>query len=114
MNRYHQVAVQLPGPAFEILKSLSSQQRQPYAQVIAAALALASQSLVATSVDRTTLVYAELPVAARKIWREKVQELRRTGLSYAAIAKRLYLDHRLSGPEGLPLNASTIRGMLAS
>jgi len=113
VNRYHQVAVQLPDAAFEILKSLSSQQRQPYAKVIAAALALASQALVNTRVDRTTLVYAELPAAARKIWREKVQELRRTGLSYAVIAKRLYHDHRLTGADGLPLSASTIRGMVA-
>jgi len=113
VNRYHQVAVQLPGPAFEILKRLSRQQRQPYAQVIAAALALASQPLVNTSVDRPTLVYAELPVADRKAWREKVQELRRTGLSYAAIAKRLFLDHGLTGADGLPLSASTIRGMVA-
>lgn len=105
----HQVAVQLDHGAFEILKQHSKAAREPYAAIIAKALAL-----LATSTGTPTsqpLVYATLDIENQSLWKKRIRELRASGKSYAAISKTLFQKFQLSGQDGLPLSPSTIRGI---
>ena len=118
MNRTHQVAVQLDSPAFETLKRLSAENRAPYAAIISMALACMENSLpasqAASMLTRAPLViYSHLPDKDRQPIRKLVRQWRSSGGSFAAIAKRLYVENRISGVDNLPLMASTIRGMCA-
>ena len=110
----HQVAVKLDSHAFEALKRIAAADHASYAVVISHALAAweqdASPPLAPAS---NIIIYAELGNPARQPWRERVRELRTTGLSYAAIGKALYREHGLCGSDHFPLGSSTIRGMLA-
>ncbi|MDG4595857.1 MAG: hypothetical protein P9F75_09230 [Candidatus Contendobacter sp.] len=111
----HQVAVQLDSAAFERLKRLSSASGKPYAATIAQALealeGYTSEGLAGVSGFRT---YAQLPDVERRAWRVKVRQWRTEGCSFGGIAKRLFKDHGITGADGLPLGASTVRGMAAS
>ena len=110
----HQVAVKLDSHAFEALKRIAAADHASYAVVISHALAAWEQNAsppLAPASD--TIIYAQLSNSAREPWRQRVRELRATGLSQVAIGKRLYREYRLAGMDGLPLSGSTIRGMLA-
>lgn len=110
----HQVAIKLDSHAFEALKRIAAADHASYAVVISHALAAwendASPPLAPAS---DMIIYARLSNPEREPWRQKVRELRTTGLSQAAIGKQLYREYRLATIDGLPLSSSTIRGMLA-
>lgn len=109
-----QVAIKLDSHAFEALKRIAAADRASYATVITHALAAwennASPPLAPAS---DMIIYGQLSNSDRETWRQKVRELRTTGLSQVAIGKRLYREYRLATIDGLPLSGSTIRGMLA-
>lgn len=110
----YQVAAKLDAATFAALKRLSAATGKTYAAVIADALAAlesaASPPLAETSAPT---LYALLPDAQRRPWKQKIRDLRASGESFATIGKRMFRDHRLAGADGLPLSASTIRGICA-
>ncbi|MDG4556299.1 MAG: hypothetical protein P9F19_02720 [Candidatus Contendobacter sp.] len=44
----------------------------------------------------------------------KVRAWREEGVSFNAIAKRLFQEHGVTGTDGLPLAQNTVRGMAAA
>lgn len=112
MPETHQIAVKLSADAFDRLKRLSRSTGKTYAEVIASALMRgASSELAETSAP---VVYSLLPDDARRAWKQKIRALRASGNSFNAIGKRMFHDYRLAGADGLPLAASTIRGICAA
>lgn len=117
----HQIAVQLDTPDFERLKRLALAQGAPYAAIIAQALTGFEQTRAGasgatsdtTSGATSDTIFCTLDLPTRRAWKAKVLELRAQGESYMSIAKTLYRAHRLTSTDGLPLSASTIRGLAA-
>ena len=71
----------------------------------------ASSPLVETSAP---IVYPLLSDDHRRPWKQKIRAARASGEGYGAIGKRLFREYRLVGADGLPLAASTIRGICAA
>lgn len=112
MPETHQIAVKLDGATFATLKRLSATTGRTYAAVIADALTAfaASPPLAETSVP---IVYPLLPADHRRPWKQKIRDLRASGVSFAGIGKRMFRDYRLVGMDGLHLSPGTIRGICA-
>ena len=112
MPETHQIAVKLSADAFARLKLLSATTGKTYAEVIASALMRGASSRLAET--SALIIYPLLPDADRRAWKQKIRALRASGNSFNAIGKRMFHDYRLVGADGLPLAASTVRGICAA
>lgn len=111
-----QVAFTLPAADHARLKRLSAAQNRPYAETVVEALRRMEESdspSTSAATSRPLVTYPRLSEPDRAAWKARIRDLRQRGGSYASIAKRLFREEGLAGGDGLPLSASTIRGICA-
>jgi hypothetical protein len=103
-----QIQVSLTPDAHQRLKRLKARLSAPYSAIVASGLAA-----LETAPDLVPrVVYGALDAPGRAPWKRRARELRKSGDSFATIAKRLF-DEGLAAGDGHPLAPSTVRGMLA-